>query len=80
MTDTFGRGRYAKVFRGMKEDARALETVANRLLAEKDAEIASLTAERDRYKAALTIISGSSDRLRASQAICALDNIGPDTH
>lgn len=77
MPDTYGRGRYAKVYREMREGARAVGSVMLRVIEEKDAEIKRLTEERDRYKAALVVISGSSDRLQASQAICALDNIGP---
>lgn len=40
----------------------------------------ALAAERDRYKAALETIAGSTqDRLQAIQAKNALDNIGPPT-
>jgi hypothetical protein len=77
MTNPAGRGKYSKIIRGLHEGIKAMEAVANRLLAEKDAEIASLTEERDRYRAALVVISGSPDRLQALQAVCALDNIGP---
>lgn len=77
MTNPAGRGRYSKVIRGMQENTRALESFVNKILAEKDAEIASLTAERDRYRSALVVITGSADRLQAAQAVCALDNIGP---
>lgn len=52
-----------------RDNARALEAVANRLLAEKDDEIA-------RLRAVLEIIAGSSDKLQALQARAALDNIG----
>jgi hypothetical protein len=78
MTDQ-RKGRYAGVIQSLREGLRALEAVANMALAEKDAEIASLTEERDRYRAALVVISGSSDQLQALQAACALDNIGPPT-
>jgi len=77
MTNPMGRGKYSKVIRGMHEGVQAMERVVNRLLAEKDAQIARLTEERDRYRAALVVISGSSDRVQALQAIGALENIGP---
>lgn len=40
-------------------------------------EIHRLRQENDRFRNALEVISGSSDRLQALQAIAALDNIGP---
>jgi hypothetical protein len=41
-------------------------------------EIASLRRENERFRAALEVIAGSSDKLQALQAIAALDNIGAD--
>ena len=79
MTEPLQYGRYSKTMRKMSENTKALESFANRILREKDEQIAALTAERDKYRAALEVISGSSDRLQAAQAACALQNIGPDT-
>lgn len=64
--------------RELREGLEALGNITGRLLTEKDNEIARLTQEVERYRAALTVIAGSADRLQASQAICALDNIGPE--
>lgn len=72
-------GRYSKVIREQVENTRALERVVNNLLAEKEAEIGRLRAERDRYRTALEIIAGQSqDKLHAIQAKAALTNIGAD--
>jgi len=47
-------------------------------LAEKETQIEDITAERNRYKAALEVIAGGSqDKLREIQAKAALANIGP---
>lgn len=40
-------------------------------------EIHRLRQENERYRKALEVIAGSSDRLQALQATAALDNIGP---
>lgn len=64
--------------RELREGLDALSNVTARMLTERDSEIARLTQEVERYRAALTVIAGSADRLQASQAICALDNIGPN--
>lgn len=72
-----GRGRYSKIIREQDEGIRALESVANRFLAEKDAELAEKDAEIARLRAALELIAGSaSDKLQAMHAKAALDNIG----
>lgn len=71
-------GRYSKIIREQQEGARALESVVNRLLSDKEAELDRITAERDRYKAALEVIAGSADKLQATQAKGALTNIGAD--
>lgn len=69
--NSVGRGRYSKIIREQDEGIRALESVANRFLAEKDAEIA-------RLRATLELIAGSStDKLQVMHAKAALDNIGP---
>jgi hypothetical protein len=73
-----GSGKVATEMRRLREGAHAVANVADRILRERDDEIARLKAEVDRYRSALAVISGSSDRLQAAQAICALDNIGPD--
>ena len=44
-------------------------------------EIHKLRQENERYRKALEVIAGSSDRLQALQAVGALDNIGaPISH
>lgn len=73
-----GSGKHATEVRELREGARALGNVAAKIIDEKDAEIERLKAENAKYKAALEVIAGSSDRLQASQAVCALANIGPD--
>lgn len=40
-------------------------------------EIHNLRQENERFRKALEVIAGSSDKLQALQAIGALDNIGP---
>lgn len=42
MTDQAGRGKYSKVISGLHDAIKALESVCDRALAEKDAEIARL--------------------------------------
>lgn len=39
-------------------------------------EIHKLRLDNERYRKALEVIAGSSDRLQALQAVAALDNIG----
>lgn len=66
-----GSGLKDTKIRELRGGVEALGSVMMSALAEKDAEIA-------RLRAALEVIAGSSDRLQAMQARCALDNIGPD--
>lgn len=64
--------------RELRDGLEALGNVTARMLTERDDEIARLRGEVERYRAALTVIAGSADRLQAAQAVCALDNIGPE--
>lgn len=52
MTDQTGRGKYSKVIRGLHEAIAAIESVANRALAEKDAEIDRLKKRLEALEAA----------------------------